>query len=517
MLNQAALGLTQSRFLEEAASRTLAVEDMASFGEFIYPDWYRAYDMHRYIAYYLEQVLKFLAGDTKNGIENLMILTPPQHGKSVTVSNVFPAFGLGKMPNLRVLMASYGADLSTDNSREVRNIVLSAEYQAVFGKYGATDEPVRLSSDSRATSKWDLAKPHRGGMIATGVGGAFTGRAKGLVILDDLIKDHREAESQATRDDVWDWLRSSVVPRSKAMVLVMTHWHPDDPAGRFMKLMVSNRKAKQWTIIALPGFALEKSEYADSREEQLAKMLDGVFLPMKDPLNREPGEVLCPAIMTREEMLKVKETSDDYFFLALYQQLPYPKSGQKYKRDWFKVVTKLPEGVTIIFMVRMWDKANSSNGDFTAGVLMAYCSDGNFYIVDIVRGRWTSYERDQKMLKTAMIDREMYGKVYIWHQQDPGSAGKDSAEATNRLLMGFPAKFETVTGDKPSRSEPLESACQGGMVYLLKGAWNEAFIEECVAFDRGRYDDQVDAASGAYSKLLRLTKKGQKEAKSYQG
>ena len=60
MLNKAVLGFEQSRFLEEAASRTLAVEDMASFGEYIYPDWYRAYDMHRYIAYYLEQVLKFL-------------------------------------------------------------------------------------------------------------------------------------------------------------------------------------------------------------------------------------------------------------------------------------------------------------------------------------------------------------------------------------------------------------------------------------------------------------------------
>lgn len=503
-MSNAFLQFGQQQFLEEAAGRTLASEDMASFGEYIYPDWYRAYDMHRYIAYYCEQVLKFLAGDTKEGIENLMILTPPQHGKSVTVSNVFPAFALGKLPNLRILMGSYGADLSTDNSREVRNIVTSSGYQAVFGKFSASDEPVRLSSDSRATSKWDLAKPNRGGMIAAGVGGAFTGRAKGLVILDDLIKDHREAESEATRDDVWDWLRSSVVPRAKAMVLVMTHWHPDDPAGRFMKLMISNRKAKQWTIIALPGFALDQSEYAVSSEEQRAKMLDGVYLPMKDPLGREPGDVLCPAIMTREEMLKVKETSDDYFFSALYQQLPYPKAGQKYKREWFRKITKLPDDVSILFILRYWDKANSSTGDFTAGVLMAYCSDGFFYIFDVVRVRGTSYERDQQMKKTAEKDTEQYGNIKIWHQQDPGSAGKDSAEATNRLLMGFSAKFETVSGDKENRSDPLESAFQGGLVILLKAAWNQDFIDECIAFNRGRYDDQVDAASSAYNKLIEM-------------
>ena len=108
------------------------------------------------------------------------------------------------------------------------------------------------------------------------------------------------------------------------------------------------------------------------------------------------------------------------------------------------------------------------------------------------------------MLKTSISDRETYGKVFIRHQQDPGSAGKDSAEATNRLLMGFPVKFETVTGDKATRSEPMESAFQGGMVYLLQAAWNEPFIDECVAFDRGKYDDQVDAGSGAYSELLKL-------------
>lgn len=513
----AVLQFGQDQFLEEAAQRALAMQDMASFGEYIYPDWYRAFDMHRFICYYCELVLQYLAGDTVNGIENLMILTPPQHGKSVTVSNVLPAFGLGKLPNLRILMASYGADLSTDNSREVRNIVLGSKFQAVFGKYGAGDEPVQLSSDSRATSKWDLAAPHRGGMIATGVGGSFAGRAKGLVLLDDLIKDHREAESQGVRDDVWDWLRSVVIQRARAMVLVMTHWHPDDPAGRFMRLMVQNPKAKQWTIIALPGFALDASEYATSKEEQQQKMLDGVFLPMKDPLGREPGEVLCPAIMNREEMLKVKETSDDYFFSALFQQLPYPKQGQKYKRDWFKKVTKIPEGVTILHVVRYWDKANSSGGDYTVGVLMAYCSDGFFYILDIVRLRATAYERDQKMRKTTEADRELYGKVYIWHQQDPGAAGKDSAEATNRLLAGFPVKFEPVSGDKEDRSDALESAFQGGMVIMIQAAWNDPFVEECIAFPRGRYDDQVDAASSAYHKCLQMAKKPRKEVKSYQG
>ena len=69
-------------------------------------------------------------------------------------------------------------------------------------------------------------------------------------------------------------------------------------------------------------------------------------------------------------------------------------------------------------------------------------------------------------------------------------------------MVGFPAKFETVSGDKEARSDPLEDAFEGGMIFLLKAAWNEPFIDECVAFPRGKNDDQVDAGSSAYNKLL---------------
>lgn len=503
MLNSQTAQIDAELYQREAFERVSAQQSIAHFGQYIYP-WYTAYEMHYLVAFYLEQVILFLQTGGKEGIENLIVLTPPQHGKSELISRIACAWALGKLPDLRILLGSYGADLASESSREVRNIVLTDEYQAVFGGRSSLEAPVVLSHDSRGVAKWDLAKPHRGGMLATGVGGAFSGRAKGLFIGDDLFKDHRQAESEDYRNDVWDWYRSSVLTRAKAKIIVMTHWHPDDIAGRLMKQMIAKPRADQWVIVALPGIALEPGEYAQNREEQRQKMLEGVYLPLKDPLDRKSGDVLCPAMMTLEQMLKIKESSEDYFFSALYQQTPYAKEGQKYKREWFKVVTKLPDGVTIRFIVRYWDKANSTGGDYTVGVLMAYCSDGYFYILNVVRGRWTSYERDQKMKKTAESDRTRYGNVQIWHQQDPGSAGLDSAQATNRVFMGFPAFFETMTGSKETRSEPLESAFQGRLVFLLQGDWVEAFIDEFCAFPRGKYDDQVDAASSAYSKLLEM-------------
>jgi predicted phage terminase large subunit-like protein len=356
-------------------------------------------------------------------------------------------------------------------------------------------------------------------VVAAGVGGGITGLGADLLVLDDPFKNREEAESEGRRDLVDDWYKSSARTRLSpwgAVVLFHTRWHQDDLAGRNIQRMANDEMADQWVVVNLPALALD--EYPADEAAQRTRMLDGIYQPLADPLGRSGGEALWPSHFSREWLESAKVNVGAYDFEALYQQQPYSKEGQRYRREWFKTVTKLPEGVTIKFAVRLWDKANSAAGDFTAGVLIAYGSDGYFYILDIVRKQMTTYERDMKMLKTAQVDRDTYGNVNIWHQQDPGSAGKDSAEATNRVLMGFPAKFETVSGSKEDRSGPLESALQGGLVFVMQAAWNEAFVDECVSFPRGRYDDQVDAASGAYNKLMELIGKGTPlKARSWRG
>jgi predicted phage terminase large subunit-like protein len=506
--------------------RKLARQKFMHFCQYVDPKFEDAPHM-RLIAEKLEQVAKFIQTQGKEGIGRLMILMPPRHGKSEQASRKFPAWILGRLPDTRIILGSYGADLASKNSRSVRDLIESKRYQALFGGLSSKNEPVELSSDSRSVSAWDLAQPHRGGVVAAGVGGGITGLGADVFIGDDLFKNREEAESEARRDLVDDWWKSSVLTRLEreyaAMILFFTHWHADDLVGRLIKRMVEDEKTDQWDILMLPAVALD--EYAIDVDDQRAKMLEGVYLPLEDALGRKPGEALWPSRFGRDWLETRRSNVGVYEFEALYQQMPYARAGQRYKRAWMKVVAKIPDpaasggagDVKIVYLVRYWDKANSAKGDYTSGVLMAYCSDGFFYILDVVRGQWSSYERDMRMKKTAEADAEKYGKVNIRHQQDPGSAGKDSAEATNRLLMGYPVKFETVTGDKETRSEPMESAFQGGMVFLLQGGWNEAFINECVAFPRGRNDDQVDAGSSAYSELLKMLKRRQKEVKSYQG
>jgi hypothetical protein len=43
-------------------------------------------------------------------------------------------------------------------------------------------------------------------------------------------------------------------------------------------------------------------------------------------------------------------------------------------------------------------------------------------------------------------------------------------------------------------------------VSSARGAWNGAYLDELCVFPNGRYDDQVDASSGAFARLARVAR-----------
>jgi len=87
-------------------------------------------------------------------------------------------------------------------------------------------------------------------------------------------------------------------------------------------------------------------------------------------------------------------------------------------------------------------------------------------------------------------------------EQEPGSGGKESAEATIRNLAGFRAFADKVTGSKEVRAEPFAAQVQGGNVLIRAGDWVLELLDELDRFPNGRYRDQVDALSGAFNRLV---------------
>ena len=172
------------------------------------------------------------------------------------------------------------------------------------------------------------------------------------------------------------------------------------------------------------------------------------------------------------------------------------KAGEVFDEDWF---TARRGRASDAARVRYWDKAGTEDGGkFTAGVLMARTTEGLFWIEDVVRGQWSALKREQIILETAESDGP---SVHVWVEQEPGSGGKESAEATVRMLAGYIAHADRVTGDKVTRAQPLSAQAEAGNVVLTAAPWNRPFLRELHSFPDGKFKDQADAASGAFNKL----------------
>ena len=364
-------------------------------------------------------------------------------------------------PKLRIVIASYNQILANKFSRKARRIAV---------------QRIALSKERTAVEDWETAAG--GGLRAVGVGAGITGQGADRIIIDDPVKSREEASSEAYRERLYDWYTSDLYTRLEpggAIVLIQTRWHQDDLAGRIL----ASEDGPNWRVISFPAEAEEG-----------------------DPLGRAYGDPLCPARFDRAALASIRTVLGTMDYTALYQQQPMPAEGAMFKREWF---TLQPAAPIVAERIRYWDKAGSEGkGDYSVGVLMAKAHDGIYYIEDVQRGQWSSLQRNQIMLQTAQLDQARcanYGGVATWVEQEPGSGGKESAEATMRLLSGFVVGKEPVTGDKPTRARPFAAQCEAGNVKLIAGEWNAAYLDELTAFPFGRNDDQVDASSGAFNHL----------------
>jgi len=416
----------------------------------------------------LMDVARYLETGGKQGIGKLRIELPPRHGKSVTTARLFVAWVLGRIPNLRVILASYGASLSEGHSRYVRNLIRDSAYQSIF-------PGVALSDDSTARDAWELAAPHSGGLIAVGVGGALTGKGGHLLISDDLVKGREEISSEGQREKLWRWYTDDYSTRaepSAAQIAIGTRWDVDDPLGR-----LDLHEPGQWRVIRLPALAEDN-----------------------DPLGREYGEALWPERFSAEDLQAARTRMGVWSFSALYQQSPVPADGGIFQRDKFQVIDNPPSNIK--HKVRFWDLALSekTSADYTVGVLMGETADGRLIVLDVARFQVNWGDVTDRIAEVAQLDGpgvRIGVETAYFHTQ----AVKQLLN--RRDLHGYSIKGYRPHTDKVTRALPFSARVDAQMVYVLRHAWLEDYLSELCSFPSGKHDDMVDASSSAYLMLER--------------
>ncbi len=418
-------------------------------------------------ARHLTYISSIVASAISKGGARLTISIPPRHGKSEFCSVHTPIWVMENFPRQHIILASYGADLSTDFSRRVRDTFLDPDLENVL--------QTRLDQNSRQTGRFHTEQ--NGAMFAMGLSGAITGRGANLLLVDDYLKNADESLSASQRDKVFETFRSTVFTRLEpgaSVIIVATRWHPEDLIGK-----IHAEWPNRWQHIELPALARED-----------------------DPLGREVGEPLWPQRFSRDNLLEIKDTLGTYWWEALYQQRPMASMSSVNLAEQLKVIDygELPSFNHLLFL-RAWDLAASeSKGDWSVGFLLAAHKDtGHFFIVDITRFR-KSPAGTKEMIKT-VAERDGKG-VPIEIEQEPGSSGKSYIEhLKGEVLQGHSVRGERPTGPLEVRASPLLAAIEAGRCSMVRADWNDEFLAELAAFPNGDHDDQIAAGAIAFRRL----------------
>ena len=280
-------------------------------------------------------------------LDRLNINLAPRHGKSLILSQFFPAWFLLVYPWRRVILCSYEADFAAQWGRKVRDLVI--QWGPVFG--------VSVAQDSKAADRWEIAK-HGGGMQTAGVGGPILGKGADLLILDDLTKNADEALSAVYREKTWNWYTSTAYSRLEpgaAIVHVQQRWHTDDMTGRLLE-----NDHGRWTNLVLPALAGEN-----------------------DILGRPPGAALWPERYSVAD-LEDKRRLTPTWFAAQYQQVPIDLEGGFFRGlETVQVIGAAPAESNFERIVRAWDLAateaqSGTDPDWTVGAKVGRHKDGAF-------------------------------------------------------------------------------------------------------------------------------------------
>lgn len=447
----------------------------------------------------------------------LVLTVGPQYGKSSWSSVLLPAYILGRDPDARILLLSYGASLSSDFNSEVQKVMDSEGYMALFPNSVIGKENIRIISDKPRRNSDTIEIPgHAGAFVNAGIGGSYTGKGFNYIILDDLIKSRDEADSPTYREDTDKAYTDTIKTRranDKAKILILnTRWHVDDLTGRRLRAAQKNALVDQWKVVNLPALL---SECKNQDEEQ-----------WKFPPGQCSGkEVLWPEHFSYEDVISSR-AENVFNFTAQYMGTPIAREGNIIKRAWFPEqpffnYTKEHRPVCLYFDI---GGSSQPTADRTVGTIEAQYKADDYaktILLHQMSGQWDGNVRDDEMENYCLKANEFFPGIPIWLENTFGLA-KDVAPKIQRQLIskGLNVQLDTVRTPKFARAEPFLSAARAARVELYNGTlfeslgfdnWQEDFLDELTQLQQREtprgpefyngHDDKLDSPAGAHNIL----------------
>lgn len=452
--------IQKEEFNKELKKKSIR-DSYVNYLKYVYGENYTITRFHSILARLCEDVVKKVESGKK---VKLCISVPPQHGKSMTITECLPSWFMGRNPDLRCIITAYNADIAEKFGDRNRQKIKD------FGKdiFG-----IEVSESQDNKTLFDI-KGHSGGQYSTGINGSLTSNNGALIIVDDPFKNEIEANNPAIRDMVWSNFTSAVLTRMRgkgnAIIVIHTRWHEDDLIGRIKKC----ETASEWTFVNIPC-VWEKGE------DKL--------------LHRKVGETLCPEIGYDYEWANsIMKTIGKRQWNALYQGHPFIESGELVKREYLRFYNDKSKPLNFDEIVLSCDLSfggkNSDNDPCCMSVWGR--NGGNHYLLEVI---------NKKLTFTETLERIKYicGKYPTMSKKliERKANGNATIETLNQTIGGFIA-FDPKANSKQERLELCLPYFEAGNIYFPDEKTDssiEELIEQLLRFPKSTHDDFVDTIS----------------------
>lgn len=426
---------------------------------------YDAQAFHESVADALERV-------ERGEIQQLIFCMPPRHGKTELATKRLAAWLHGKHPRWDIIVATYSDEKAWEFGGDTRSILQSPQHKQVFPEY-----TLRRGSTAK-----DFMQSVQGGKILfKGRGGALTGSGMHIGLADDLFKDDKEAQSQAIRDQAWNWFTRVFMTRRmgpKLVILTMTRWHSDDIIGRLTDPTNDNWReevSKRWKIIRFPAIAEDD-----------------------DVLKRKKGEPLWGERYGLD-FFEEQRAMDPLGFEAMYQQNPTVADGVLFRREnirYYRTVGDPGGGIVLLPKdLRLYGGSDHAvktgqRNDPSCLIKAGVDQFGNIYLLDVL---WGKIKTDAAV--EALID--MGSDTLLWfagRDHITQSIGPFLYKRMEERRQYVNIREIPAIGDKEQRAQPMSGLIGRQKVFFPRDApWTERAITELLGFPNANHDDFVDA------------------------
>lgn len=469
-----------------------AREDLLSFILLMDPS-FSVGPHHRLIC---DELMKIEGGAT----DRLIINIAPRSSKSTISSIYFAAWCLGRHPEWQWIGLSHSAEkLAAKFGREVRNIVSSVAYSAVFPH-------VKIRADNRAADDWGLSYKEMtaGHYLAAGTGTGIAGLGGHIIVIDDPTSE-QEAFSNARREFINEWYpggcRSRLMPDGR-IVLIQTRWNELDLSGYVLQMAKETEGADQWRVITIP--ALNTPESALLLNGARHRLIEQGFLPPTYP-ELEPDNSFWPAsdgttsyFWGADALLRTKASLPAYQWDSIYMQTPTAPEGGIFKTEYWKDwEDKDPPKCSYVILSLDTAFSVRTSADFSAITTWGlFTKEGSpetsLILLGAEKGRW-----DYPTLRTKVTEKykSVNPDIILIEKKASGQSLLQDLR-----LAGLPVRDYQPDRDKEARAHACVSLFHNGRIWApLRKNYAKEVIDECRRFKPGSsaHDDYVDTVTQA--------------------